>query len=451
MKTWWLHPRRDGCGPWRHPLTGIGGALAWLAAHGVRRGQRLALGGLDRPATAQLAQAALAAGVVLVPLNRRLDADAVRGQRAAVHADAAAAHAGHPLAGPEAWPLPETFPDAPVPALDPVDGDAPALVLFTSGTTGDAKAVRLHLGALLAGADAAVARLGLTTADAWLACLPLDHIGGLGSVLRSGRAGFPLLLCERFDTAAVAAQLDHEPITGASLVPTMLHRLCALRSKPWPARVRTLLVGGGPLDAALIARATALGVAPCQTYGLTECASQVCTLAPAEAAAHAGSAGRALDGVRVRVRDDGVIEVDGAVLFAGYEHAGGFTPRPPGWFATGDCGRLDADGFLTVRGRHDDLIITGGENVAPDEVEAALRTHPAIADAAVVGTDDAEWGRVVCAALVAHGAAPDDDAFAAWCARLPAHHRPRRWRWVAALPRTATGKLVRRDAAALFG
>ncbi|MBA3937813.1 MAG: AMP-binding protein, partial [Planctomycetes bacterium] len=224
----------------------------------------------------------------------------------------------------------------------------------------------------------------------------------------------------------------------------------------WPAPLRTILTGGGPLDAELIARCTALGVAPSQTYGLTEAASQVCTLLPEEAGAHPGSAGRALPGMALRIRDDagaaapagavGEILVRGPGLFSGYEQTDGTLSPPPadGWFATGDLGEVDAAGFLTVHCRRTDLILSGGENLYPAEIEGVLAAHPGVADVAVVPSPDLEWGQVPIALLVArHAPLPDAD-LAAWiAARLPGFKRPRRWTWVDVLPRTATGKLQR--------
>jgi O-succinylbenzoic acid--CoA ligase len=295
-------------------------------------------------------------------------------------------------------------------------------------------------------ADAAVSLLHLDAQTTWLGCLPLDHIGGARVVLRAGRGGNRIVLHERFDAEVVTRAIDDGEVHGLSVVPTMLHRLLAARGdRAWPPALRCLLTGGGPLSGDDIARATALGLAPSQTYGLTEAASQVCTLLPHEAAAHPGTAGRPLPGMQVRITD-GVIAVRGPALFAGYERDGELAEAlsADGWFDTGDLGTLDADGYLTVQGRRSDLILSGGENVYPAEVEAVLERHPLVAEAGVFGVSDPEWGQVVAAVLVARGAPPDDAAFAAWlAANLAGFKRPRRWRWADALPRTTTGKLQR--------
>lgn len=460
-RTWRLTPQAlptdhpaTACWPWLTP--GTADALAWLRKHGLTRGRRLGIVAGNTPAVAALLLAAPLAGATTVLLNRRLpEAELVdQARRARVDllvCDVHAAPAAAKLAG--ALALPESFAGDQPPAAEhctPLGDSDPALVLFTSGTSGRAKAARLPWRALRHAADAAVAVLGLTAHTPWLACLPLDHIGGASIVFRAARSGQPVHLSERFDAEVVNRLIDADAISGASLVPTMLHRLLAQRAgRPWPATLRCLLTGGGPLSRELIAACTALGLAPSQTYGLTEAASQVCTLLPADAAAHPGSAGRPLPGTDVRVdaEADGVgpIHIRGPGLFSGYEEDGVLRePLAAGaWFATGDLGRVD-DGWLTVHGRRSDLIISGGENVYPAEVEAALERHPAVAEAGVHGVADAEWGQVVTALLVARCTPPSDSDFTAWCAaNLGGHQRPRRWRWVRALPRTATGKLQR--------
>ncbi|MBA3708284.1 MAG: long-chain fatty acid--CoA ligase, partial [Planctomycetes bacterium] len=204
-------------------------------------------------------------------------------------------------------------------------------------------------------------------------------------------------------------------------------------------------------------------IEPCQTYGLTECASQVCTVAPDEVAAHRGQAGRPLsgmevaihraDGSRAPIGESGAIAVRGAALFSGYEEDGDLRDRQPSdrWFATGDLGELDRDGFLTVHCRRLDLIISGGENVYPAAVEAVLETHPRIREAGVCGVPDEEWGQLVVAVVVADGAPPENAEMEAWLeSRLPGFARPRRWTWAAELPRSPLGKLARDRLAALL-
>jgi O-succinylbenzoic acid--CoA ligase len=444
-------------------LPGTGAALAWLRGQGVGTGARVGLLAANTPATLALMQAAALAGVTVVLFNRRLDAGALGAQVARAALDGWVAAVEGPvveLSGMRRLPvIPDAFADEdaePAPGLmAPVEPERPALVLFTSGTSGVPKAARLSVRALAAAARAAAERLRLGAEDTWVACLGLDHIGGASFAWRAGMCGHRLALVERFAAAAVNAEIDRGA-TGISVVPTMLHRLLEERGgRAWPAALRVILTGGGPLSDALAARSAAAGREPSQTYGLSECASQVCTAYPG-AVDGRGTAGVPLPGIQVRLVDGGgaqvaeggvvgQIEVRGPVLFSGYEDGGALpAPQAPDrWFATGDLGSFDLDGRLTIHCRRTDLIVSGGENVYPAEIEAALEEHPAVRQAAVWGEDDEEWGQVVTAALVVEGA-PDAAGFAAWmAARLPGFQRPRRWAFVAELPVTANGKLAR--------
>jgi acyl-CoA synthetase (AMP-forming)/AMP-acid ligase II len=454
--SWSLTPRRHGA-LWTLP--GTAGALAWLRAAGLRAGDRLGLGLAPTPAAAELIQAAVLGGIVLVPFHQRLDADAIAAQVAVAGLAGACADPGHPLA--RAWPAclapPAAWPaDADLPAALPA-GEREALVVWTSGTTGSARAVRLPARALAHALAASCAHLGLGQRDVWLGCLPLDHIAGLGTVLRQLVAGYRLELHPRFDAAAIDAAWEPAGITGASLVPTQLHRLVAARAgRPWPAALRLLLTGGGPLDPALAAACAALGRAPCQTWGLSECCAMVTAQRPGQRDQGAGTPipGMAVvaldgDGQPLPAGASGQLAVRGPALFTGYDppHPGG--PGDDGWYRTGDRGLVDAAGWVQVLGRCDEVVVCGGEKIDPLQVEARLAAHPAVAAALVAGAGDAEWGQVPVALLVAQGVPPSDADFAQWLAdHLPGPWRPRRWAWVAELPLTALGKPRRAAVAA---
>lgn len=450
-----LVPRRHGA-LW--VLPGAAGAAAWLRRQGLRAGDRLGLGLPPSPAAAELIQAAALLGVVLAPFHHRLDAAALARQAVDARLAAAVADPDHPLAAarpgclalPDAWPASDHLPDS-----LPAGGDE-ALLVWTSGTTGAARAARLPARALAHALGASCTHLGLSADDTWLGCLPLDHIAGLGTVLRQLVAGYRLALHPRFDAAAIDAAWDGDGITGASLVPTQLHRLVAARGgRPWPPRLRLLLIGGAALDPALAAACAGLGLAPCQTWGLSECCAMVTAQRPGRGDRHAGPP---IPGMTVVARDDagaplpagaaGRLAVRGPALFLGYAGGADGGPGADGWWTTGDRGAVHADGCVEVLGRADEVVVCGGEKVDPLQVEARLAAHPAVAEAAVAGMADAEWGQVPVALLVARGDPPDAAAFAAWLAgHLPGPWRPRRWRWTAALPRTALGK-VRRAAVA---
>jgi O-succinylbenzoic acid--CoA ligase len=253
-----------------------------------------------------------------------------------------------------------------------------------------------------------------------------------------------------FDEHAVNRALRDEGIALLSVVPTMLQRMLDADEALFPPSVRAVLVGGGPVARDTLERALGRGLPVLQTYGLTEAASQVTTLSPADALTHAGSAGKPLLTTRVRIDarpgEAGEILVRGETVTPGYFENTVATADAlrDGWLHTGDIGRVDGDGFLYVLDRRDDLIVTGGENVYPAEVEGVLRGHPLVEAAAVVGVPDERWGQAIAAAVVA---APglDEAELEAWLrARLAAYKLPRAIRIVAALPMTASGKVQRR-------
>ena len=336
------------------------------------------------------------------------------------------------------------------PTPPPFEPEAPAVVVLTSGTTARPKAIVLSGRAMAASADSWLA--ALPPASGWLLCLGLGHVAGLGIVWRGLAARVPIRLADPADPVALRAALEREPqVSHVSLVPTQLTRLLDRDpAAPPPASLRAVLLGGGPIPPALLARAVRAGWPVFATYGLSETASGATVLPPAEAIDHPGSAGRALPGVRIRIDGAGAdgageILVVSAARFSGELGGPGAAPDEP--VRTGDIGQLDDDGRLTVLDRRVDRIVRGGENVAPAEVEAILETHPAVAEAAVVGRPDDVWGQVPVAAVVLHpGAAdPGDAALAAHAAAALSRFKvPIAFSRLDSLPRTASGKL-RRD------
>jgi O-succinylbenzoic acid--CoA ligase len=345
----------------------------------------------------------------------------------------------------------------PVP-VESVDADATLAVLYTSGTAGRAKGACLSWNNFVASAAAADERLGAAVRGRWLACMPLFHVGGLSILMRSVLFGGPVRLQSRFDAAAVSDALDGGDIEAVSLVPTMLSRLLAHRAgRAAPAGLRVLLLGGSAAAPELLARALAAGFPVCPTYGLTEAASQVATAAPPRAGAPGVSPMLPLPGTQIRIQSDGrdqpagapgEIVVRGPTVMRGYLHDPGATARAlrDGWLHTGDVGYLDDEGGLHVLDRRDDLIVSGGENVYPAEIEAVLLEHPSVEDAGVAGVADADLGaRAVAWVVLAPGAAADVDALQRHCRdRLAGFKQPREYRFVASLPRNAAGKLQRR-------
>jgi len=411
----------------------VGQAVAALRERGVGPEGRVAVASWNRPELVALFFAAGRLGAAVVPLNMRLS----EGERAGLLALA----------------QPSCVVDLPLGAStsgggEPADvvTERVAAALFTSGTTGRPSLVELTHANFIASADASAENLGAAPAHRWLATLPLFHVGGLAMVYRCARSGAALVLENGFDAARVSRLFD-EGVTHASLVPTTLERLLDARGARPFSGVEAVLIGGGPVSPELLARARRLGLPVLQTYGLTEACSQVTTERRGEADGR--TAGPAIAGVEVRVVDEqgrvvgpGVV---GEIQVKGPTVAKGLGP----WLATKDLGALDERGRLTVASRRVDLIITGGENVYPAEVEATLRQHPAIRDVAVVPRPHPTFGQEPVGVVVL--ASPcDDAALSDWARARIAHFKvPRVWVRVPELPRNASGKLERRKIQAL--
>jgi O-succinylbenzoic acid--CoA ligase len=440
------------------------GTAAALLESGVAPGNRVALLAAASGAALAVLGGALRAGAVAVPLGTRLTRSEIGSALAetsptlVVHdASLAAAARGHGVSTLALDGLAGRAAGTPAGSA-PLDHDAPAVAILTSGTSGRPKAALLSHRALAASAAAWSA--ALLPARGWLLCLGLGHVAGLGVVWRALGGGLPLTIVAPDEPAAALEALARGAAAPShlSLVPTQLARLLdAAGDAPPPAGLRAVLLGGAPIPPDLVSRALAAGWPVVPTYGLTEAGSGVTAL-PAEHAAEAaerpGSVGRPLPGVEVRIAaagQDGLgeIEVRTPAAFSGYlgrpaETAAAFSDD--GWLRTGDLGRQGTEGHLVVVDRRADLLVSGGENVAPAEVEALLASHPAVAEAGVAGRPDATWGAVPVAGFVLRpGAAdPGDSCLRAWCAeRLARHKVPAAFRRLDALPRTASGKLRR--------
>ena len=324
-----------------------------------------------------------------------------------------------------AWRAGEAFvphdPSLPAPGVPRVAPDV-RTVIFTSGTTGEPKPVGLTEANHEASAIASAWGLGVAPDDRWLCCLPLWHVGGLSILHRSAVYGTTAVLHDGFSVPRVLDALSSGGVTLVSLVSTMLRRLVDAGLSEWPA-LRAALVGGGPIPADLVEWADAAGFPMRRTYGMTETCSQVVT------------DDRPLLGVELRIGDGGEVLVRGPMVAPGAVGA-------DGWLHTGDRGRLDGD-RLVVEGRLDDVIVTGGENVAAREVEEVLLSHPGVVDAAVVGRPDPEWGEAVVAYVVGAGGLGGADLREHCRARLAGFKVPKAVRFVDELPRNAAGKVVK--------
>lgn len=332
--------------------------------------------------------------------------------------------------------------------VGPLDLDREALVVFSSGTSGTPKPVSLSAGNLLWSAVGSAARLGTRPDDRWLACLPLSHLGGLSILFRSVIFGSTMVLHRGFDLSRVRRALEEERVSIVSLVPTTLARL--VDAGPLGASaLRGALIGGAGASLELLETARARGIPAAPTYGLTETASQVATLGFDAPLVETGHVGAPLLPTEIELVGSGGAPVAagevGRILVRGATVSRSVTDEE-GWLHTGDLGRRDPGGALTVLGRHDDVIVTGGENVPPAEVEEVLARLPGVREVAVAPVEDREWGHVVGAWVVpAEAAGPTLEGLRAGCREHLARHKlPRHLTLVDALPRTALGKVRRR-------
>ena len=417
----------EGNATYAQLLAGAGAAADDLAARGVSPGQRVAIALPAGLHFAHALHACMLIGAVAVPIDLRLSAAERAGLASGcalvveqpLQTDGTGA-AGHVGAGHEL--------------------DDTAVVIHTSGTSSVPKPVQLTYGNLLWSALGSAAALGVDRDERWLCALPLSHVGGLSILIRSAIYATTAVVHERFETDRVLLALREQQITLVSLVATTLARLL-YAGLAHPPALRAALTGGGPVPAELVSRAAAAGVPVSMTYGLTESCSQVTTSPVAALAEGDRSPGPALFCTRVRCEQDGEILVAGPTVAPAALGA-------DGWLHTGDLGSLDAGGRLSVTGRKADTIVSGGENVAPSEVEAVLEAHPDVLEAAVVGLPDEQWGEAVTAIVVTRpGAVADSEALRAHCAvALASYKVPKRVLLRGEpLPRTRSGKLLRRE------
>jgi len=351
------------------------------------------------------------------------------------------------VVGPEA-----DLPDADPPELDLAGRGDPALLCYTSGTTGAPKGAVLRHGNLLASAQALRLAWRWTEGDRLVLALPLFHIHGLGVGLHGTLlAGASAVLLPRFDVDPVLDAVRDHRATLFFGVPTMYARLAGSPRAGELAALRLLVSGSAALPPTVFERlAERAGQRVLERYGMTETIMNVSN--PHDGERRPGTVGLPLPGVELRLADG-----DGEVLLRGPNVFGGYWRNPQataeafdadGWFRTGDLGSIDELGYLRIEGRSKELIITGGYNVHPREVEELLLEHPAVAEVAVVGTPSEEWGEVVTAFVVPadHADPPDPQELLAFAGgRLAAFKRPRLVRYLEALPRNALGKVLKHE------
>ncbi len=441
-----------------------------LRSRGIAAGDRVAWLGLNHPGQLALLFALAQLQAVLVPLNYRLAPAELQTvladcrPRLLVHDMAFEALALSVIAqtaiiciANEALQATTPAPSATHPPSLPVP-DSPVLLVYTSGTTGAPKGAMHTQATLLANMAAAAQVQAITAQDRVLTVLPLFHVGGLCiQTLPALYAGATVLLHARFDAGATLASIQSDAPTLTLQVPATLK---ALTEHPhWLATglrsLRAVWAGSSLLPPALLGAFQTRGLPLCNVYGATETGPFSIALPPEKAASHAGSCGWPTPGVQVQLRDaqNGV----GELLLRAPNVVTHYWPDLPatdadGWFHTGDLGQQAADGSYTIVGRAKDMVISGGENIYPAEVENALTTHPAVAECAVLGLPDARWGEVLAVVLVLHShtSATDQELTAYLAQRMARYKLPRRYLRVTSLPRTALGKVQKSQLQPLF-
>ncbi len=353
------------------------------------------------------------------------------------------------------------------PHMQPPDPDSVAVLLFTSGTTGEPKAAVLRHRHLTAYVVSTVEFMGAAADEAALISVPPYHIAAVSAALTSTYIGRRTVHLEAFSPEDWVRVARAEGITHAMVVPTMLGRILDVLEQEGGTLpgLRHLSYGGGRMPAPTIERALRLlpHVNFVNAYGLTETSSTIAVLTPEDhraaiasvdprVRARLGSVGRPLSSLELEIRDaygsavprgeEGEIWVRGEQVSGEYLHQQ--VVLPDGWFPTHDCGRLDDDGFLFLGGRLDDVIVRGGENISPGEIEDVLRTHPDVEDVAVIGLPDVEWGERIVAVVVSRGKR-EPEALRQWVReRLRSTKAPEQIVYRTVLPYTETGKLLRR-------
>lgn len=319
------------------------------------------------------------------------------------------------------------------------------LCMATSGSVAQPKVVQLSGRSIIASIKASRRRLHTDSSDVWLCCLPLFHIGGLSIPFRCVDAAATLLLHDRFDARQICEDLYRYAVTHLSLVPAMLTKLLdQAPNLPPPPSLRVVLIGGASLSRQLYEKATAAGWPLAPTFGMTENCSQIATLYPPSTHWFPGLVGKALDHTEISVDDHtGVIRIRGDGVLTGYLLEDGQSTLHPAdaWFETGDHGAIDDDGNLVLHGRSDKMLVSGGENIYPAQIESQLLKHPDITEVAVIGEADPVWGDIVIALFAG---SLTEQQLQSWCKQqLHGAWLPRRFIKTYELPRNAMHKIDR--------
>lgn len=454
-----------------------------FAALGIGEGSRVALLATNDLPFVATVHALIRLGAILVPLNVRLTHTELIWQLDDVHATFLCSDTHYNTAASQLArelsqlthititsdtqhnvTLANQLPAPAIQLHESINLDHIHSIMYTSGTTGHPKGVLITYGMLCWGAIGSALTLGHHADDCWLACLPLFHVSGLTILMRSVINGISVNLQEKAIPENINQAITEDGVTIISVVAVVLQRMLdELEARGpearYPSTLRCVLLGGGPAPRPLLERCAARGIPVVQTYGLTESCAQAATLLPSDALRKLGSAGRPLFPVQLRILDErkqpvpagqpGVIHLKGPTITPGYDHRPEATEFAfhEDWFATGDLGYLDAEGYLYVLDRRSDLIISGGENIYPAEIESVLLSYPGVQEAGVTGLDDTQWGQVPIAFVSLHidSTTTPDQLLTYAKQSLASYKTPRAIYVVPQLPRNSAGKLLRRE------
>ncbi len=432
-----------------------------LKANELNEGERVALLGFSNAEMVLIIHACMLAGLEIVMLNSRLtpkeldwqldDSDAV----AVIVADELQHLISNSSTRQLSFSTIRQSDEQSFQVQEIWSSDRTITIMYTSGTTGFPKGVRQTVGNHVSSALASVLNLGLSDDDVWLCFMPLFHISGYSILARSVLYGVEVKLYEKFDAVAAAEEIRTGSVTYMSAVSLMLEK--TLRELEKGAAVahpsfKAILAGGGPVPVGYLERASERKIPVLQTYGMTETSSQTATLSAEDAIRKMGSAGKPLFFNQIKIKNSQKAGEIGEVLLRGPHITPGYigrfqemNPFEEGWFPTGDLGYLDVEGYLYIVDRRSDLIISGGENIYPAEIENVLAGHPSVREVGVCGKEDAKWGSVPVAFVVISDDVTAEQLTDYCTERLARYKVPKEFYVVENLPRNGANKLVRRQ------